>query len=37
MVKTVSDLFDQERQTLIYPGVTRFVDGGVIRDVSVDD
>ncbi|MBC7807354.1 MAG: hypothetical protein H7145_14540, partial [Akkermansiaceae bacterium] len=29
-------LLDAERQILIYPGVTRFADTGVIRDVSAD-
>ena len=30
------DLLDLERRTVVYPGVIRFVDGGVVRDVSVD-
>jgi len=27
-------LLDSERQTVVYPGVTRFADEGVVRDVS---
>ncbi len=30
------ELLNRERQTILYPGVTRFVKGGVIRDVSAD-
>ncbi len=30
------DLLDFERQTVLYPGVTRLVDGRVVRDVSTD-
>ena len=29
-------LLDSERQTVVYPGVTRFAGGGVVRDVSAD-
>ena len=32
----ILDLLDAERQTVIYPGVTRFADGEVVRDVSAD-
>ena len=32
----ILSLLDLERQTLIYPGVTRFSDAGVLRDVSAD-
>ena len=30
------EMLDLERQTVVFPGVTRFVDEGVVRDVSVD-
>lgn len=33
---TLPDLLDLERQTVVYPGVTRFADEGVVRDVSAD-
>ena len=29
-------LLDFERQTVVYPGVTRFADEGVVRDISAD-
>jgi len=34
--RDILDLLDFERQTVLYPGVTRFADGEVIRDVSAD-
>lgn len=33
---TLLDLLDLERQSVVYPGVTRFADEGVVRDVSAD-
>lgn len=30
----ILDLLDYERQTVVYPGATRFLDAGVVRDVS---
>ena len=33
---TLLDLLDLERQTVVYPGVTRFADEGVVGDVSAD-
>ncbi len=35
--RKILDLLDGERQTVIYPGVTRFSDPGIIRDVSTDE
>jgi hypothetical protein len=32
----ILNLLDLERQTVLYPGVTRFADGEVVRDVSAD-
>lgn len=32
----ILNLLDRERQTVVYPGVTRFSDMGVIREVSAD-
>lgn len=32
----ILNLLDFERRTVIYPGVTRFSEGGVVRDVSND-
>lgn len=34
--KQILNLLDLERQTIVYPGVTRFSDRGVIREVSAD-
>ena len=34
--RDILDLLDFERQTVIYPGVTRHWDGGLVRDVSAD-
>ena len=33
---TLLDLLDSERQTVVYPGVFRFSDEAVVRDVSAD-
>lgn len=32
----ILNLLDLERQTVVYPGVTRFSDRGVVRDISAD-
>lgn len=34
--KQILDLLDYERQAIVYPGVRRFHDKGVVRDVSED-
>lgn len=34
--QAILDLLDSERQTVIYPGVTRHSGGGLVRDVSAD-
>ena len=34
--RDILTLLDFERQTVLYPGVTRFSDGEVVRDVSAD-
>lgn len=34
--RAILDLLDLERQTVIYPGVTRHSDGKVVKDVSAD-
>ncbi len=34
--REILNLLDRERQTVIYPGVTRFSDRAVVRDVSAD-
>lgn len=34
--RDILDLWDFERRTVLYPGVTRFADGAVVRDVSAD-
>jgi len=32
----ILSLLDSERQTVVYPGVLRFTEGALVRDVSLD-